>query len=174
MRNLIVAALTAALLTAGAGGLPSEQQNTRQLDSRPVVAAGANQGPCDEDRYDVKPRMGHEKVARKVGALIRCAVRRWDVSGGASKALDVAECESGLWPWAIGGDNLGIFQHKAKYWLGRVNAYLRRRWFSDFAWERIHQAASVSNPGPAFLARANVLVAVQMVHRGGWGPWSCA
>jgi hypothetical protein len=118
--------------------------------------------------------MGIETVRRKVAALIRCAVARWPVDGGANTAIAVFDCESSLWPWARGGDNLGVAQHKAKYWLSRVNAFLRPRWFNKFAWSRIHQEASVAHPGPAYLARANVLVAIRMVHAGGWGPWSCA
>ena len=177
MRALMIAALIATTLTGGARGLPENSASTRPLHLQAVVAREQTErdhGPCDEDRYDVKPAMGAEAVHRKVAALIRCAVRRWSVEGGADKAIAVATCESGLWPWAVGGDNLGVFQHKATYWFSRVNRYLRERWFNAAQWERVHQEASVSNPRPAFLARANVLIGIRMAHSGGWGPWSCA
>jgi hypothetical protein len=109
-----------------------------------------------------------------VKGLIRCTVRRWPVEGGADKAIAVAECESGLYVDAVGGDNLGVFQHKASTWLGRTNTYLRSRWFNDTQWERVHQAASVSHPQPAFVARANVIIAIRMIHNGGYSPWACA
>lgn len=131
--------------------------------------ARADRGPCDEDRFHVRPRMGHELVGRKVRGLIRCAEDRWDVPGGAPKAIAVAECESGLWPWAHGNGNLGIFQQREPYWVGRARTYLERSWFSAHRWERI-----LTVPQGAYLARANVLVSIRMAHRGGWGPWSCA
>ena len=154
MRGAFVATLVALVM---ATGVPNSQAEHR-----------IHRGPCDEDRYDVKPAMGHETVHAKVAALIGCAVRRWDVDGGLSKALDVAQCESGLWPWAVGGDNLGVFQHKARYWAGRVHALLRREWFYQ-----LRDGKPDTIPS-AFNARANVLVAIRMVHGGGWGPWSCA
>lgn len=117
--------------------------------------------------------MGHERVARKVRALIRCAAARWDVPGGAEKAIAVARCESGLWPWARGGSSLGVYQHVDRYWQLRVRTWLRERWFSSRQWERIDRDATV-HPGAAYLARANVLVAIRMAHASGWGAWSCA
>ncbi len=139
-----------------------------------VPASASGSGPCSEDRFDVRPAMGLATVASKVRALIRCAVDRWDVPGGISEALDVADCESSFWPWAVGGDNLGVYQHKDDYWRSRVRTLLKRRWFNDAQWDRIDRDATVWR-GAAFLARANVLVAVRMAHRSGWTPaWSCA
>lgn len=109
-----------------------------------------------------------------VAGLIRCAVHRWSVPNGADYAVGVFDCESGLYPFAIGGDNLGVTQEKARYWLTRANANLKSRWFNESQWKRVHQEASVSHPGPAFVARANVIVGVRMAHKYGWGPWSCA
>jgi hypothetical protein len=138
-----------------------------------VPAVAEAHGPCSSDRYIVRPRMGHEKVERRVKALIRCAVDRWSVPGGAQKALSVAECESGYWPWARGGDNLGVFQHRDVYWQSRVRSFLKREWFSRFQWDRIDRDASVY-PSAAYHARANVLIAIRMAHRSGWGAWACA
>jgi hypothetical protein len=142
-------------------------------DGNFTEAHASGYGVCSSDFYDVKPRMGHDEVARRVKALIRCVTDRWSVPGGASKALDVAECESGFWPWAKGGDNLGVFQHKDNYWRDRVHSFLKKRWFTDQQWERINRDATIY-PGAAYLTRANVIIAIRMAHNGGWEPWSCA
>ena len=116
----------------------------------------------------VRPAMGAETVERKVAALIRCAVRRYSVPGGAATALRIARCESGehLWPWAYSNGNAGVFQQRIAYWPGRARAYLRASWFP------VHYADVVDHGW--FRARANVLVSIRMAHAGGWGPWSCA
>jgi hypothetical protein len=172
MRIVISAAL---ILLLGWGAMWQDQgdRTSRREESAATWSVRANRGPCDEARYVVRPWMGHEEVARRVRALIRCAVRRWSVPGGVTNALDVARCESGYWPWARGGDNLGVYQHKDDYWRSRVRELLRRDWFGDRQWERIDRDARL-HPGAAFLARANVLVAIRMAHRAGWGAWSCA
>lgn len=127
-------------------------------------------GPCDESRFEVRPSMEPESIRRRMVALIRCATDRWPVPGGIKKALDVAYCESGdnLWPWAHYMGSLGVFQQNGRYWQDRVNTYLKRDWFPG-KWNRIHRV-----PEGAYNARANVLVSIQMAHRSGWGPWSCA
>lgn len=172
MRRLISAALVAAIAW-GALGDQGRGRTYRLDDPRPASSRSASGGPCDEERFRVRPAMGRDEVARRVRGLIRCAVRRWSVPGGAPKAIAVARCESSLWPWANGDGNLGVFQHRDRYWRARVRALLRERWFSRRHWERIDRDATVY-PGAAYLARANVLVAVRMAHRSGWGAWSCA
>lgn len=176
-KRLITLGLTLALLVGSQG------QTTRlQAKGNPAIVfyavavhkANQDRGPCDAERWlRITPK---EWTPQLVRGLIRCAVDRWPVPGGASKAIAVFTCESGLYPGAIGGDNLGVAQHKARYWLGRVNSWLHPDWFNDAQWARIDQTASVSHPQPAFVARANVIVAVRMVHSlpGAWAPWSCA
>lgn len=116
-------------------------------------------GPCSI-HWSLKPHAAHaEDIRDAVRRLIRCAVRRWPVPGGARKALAVARCESGLWPWADGGESEGVFQHLRWYWPARYALYTKPRW---------ELGDSVFN------ARANVIVSIRMAHRGGWGPWSCA
>lgn len=90
-------------------------------------------------------------------ALIRCAVERWPVPGGAEQALSVARCESGLWYRSGAGSGyLGIYQHSAYYWPDRAAAY----GFAGF---------------DALNGRANIMVAIQYAHEHGWGAWSgCA
>lgn len=158
MRRPISAALvTVALLGALGGRVPD-------LEVRSVSSVG--RGPCDEERWmRITPQTWSE---RKIKGLIRCAVRRWSVPGGAAKAIAVARCESGLWPWAVGGDNLGLYQHKDDYWFGRVDTFLRPEWFNLRQWERLQTRRS-----GAFIARANVLVSIRMAHRAGWGAWAC-
>jgi hypothetical protein len=99
---------------------------------------------------DWKTRAGAE-------ALIRCAVERWPVPGGADKAISVARCESGLWYRAgAGSQYVGIFQHSVYYWPDRAAAY----GFAGF---------------DPLNGRANIMVAIQYAHEHGWGAWSgCA
>lgn len=127
-------------------------------------------GVCSQDRFDVRPRMGHAKVVQKVSALIRCVEGRWSVPGGASKAISVADCESSLWPW-VGQESshVGLYQHISSDWTSRARAGLRARWFTDNAWNRVTGSWRGGK-----LARANVIVSLRMAHNGGWGPWSCA
>jgi hypothetical protein len=112
----------------------------------------------DEIRYQSlrQKRWAHTEVVR----TIRAAVHHWPVPGGVSKALAVGTCESGLrYNANNGGDYLGVWQMAAGYWYGRVNAFDSRRW--DLA------------PSP-FNARSSTIVAIRMVHSGGWDPWACA
>ncbi len=91
----------------------------------------------------------------QIKQLIKCAARRWDVSGGPEKALSVARCESRYDPDARSGSHLGVFQQASAYWPGRAKTY----GFPDYS---------------AFNGRANVIVSVRMAHKVGWGPWACA
>jgi hypothetical protein len=143
--------------------------HAREIPSEPVRSV---HGPCVDERYVVRPAMGRERVARRVRALIRCAVGRWSVPGGAEKAISVASCESSLWPW-VGRSYVGLFQHSARYWQPRVRDLLRPMWFTARQWDRI-DADARTNPGAAYQARANVLLSIRMAHRAGWGAWSCA
>ena len=122
------------------------------LHQTPAHASGQRESSissrvCD---YDWK------SSTRGVKQLIRCAARRWHVSGGPDKALGVARCESHFHPKAYNsGGYAGVFQQSTKYWPGRADTF----GFPDW---------SVYN------GRANVIVSVRMAHRNGWGAWSCA
>lgn len=131
-----------------------------------TFATAQGQGPCSEDRFDTKPRMGAATVAHKNSNLIECAAHRWSVSGGASKAKSVARCESGLWTWAhtSGTSYYGLFQHGISYWDSRVHHFIKHRWFPH---KRLRDI------GP-YNGRANAIISIRMAHGGGWGPWSCA
>jgi Transglycosylase-like domain len=93
---------------------------------------------------------------RQVKLLIRCAARRWSVSGGPNKALQVARCESGYNPDAYNPDGYaGVFQQAQRYWPSRAD-----HWgFPDRS---------------AFNGRANIIVSIRMAHASGWGGWGCA
>ncbi|GIU97146.1 MAG: hypothetical protein KatS3mg013_0949 [Actinomycetota bacterium] len=109
-------------------------------------------GPCP-----LEPRAG-ETVQHFARRLIRCAVERWPVPGGAERAICIARRESGLDPSAISptGDYRGLFQHARESWPTRYETFTRE------AWEL---------PEPARNGRTNAIVTVRMVRRyGGWGP----
>jgi hypothetical protein len=89
-----------------------------------------------------------------------CAIGRWDVSGGYPKFYAVGACESGWGRFASnGGRYLGLFQHAASSWFGRVNHFEPRGWDLAPSWTN---------------SRSQIVVTARMVHVGGWGPWSCA
>jgi hypothetical protein len=167
MRRLITAALISLLLlgTGDQGGRVPATEATRLSVVYARSLEKASRGPCDEDRYDVKPTMGPETVHRKVKALIRCVARRWSVEGGAAKAVCVAGRESGWWPWAHNGSSKGLFQHVVTYWADRVDRWLRAEWFWQLRDDDPATYPSVLN------ARAQSIVTARMVHAGGWGPW---
>ena len=140
-RKALALALTAAVLVP-ATSLPAEAHH------RP--------GPCAIHWWKAWHEWGATDPIRR---LIRCAVARWPVPGGAPKALSVAACESGFRPDASGYGNGGVFQHRYPYWDGRYR-YFTERWWR--LWPNIYNG------------RTNVIVSIRMAHVGGWGPWSCA
>ena len=87
-----------------------------------------------------------------VKQLIRCAAHHFGVD--VNKALAVADRESHYSPRAYNSWSCasGIYQHLCTYWPGRATTYGFHDW-------------------PAFNARANIMVTMRMVRRGGWGPW---
>lgn len=93
------------------------------------------------------------KGTKQVKRLIICAEHRWSVPGGAAKALAIADRESHYYPHAYNPSGAeGIYQHMKSLWPDRAFTYGFKGW-------------------SAFDARANIIVTMRMVHRGGWGPW---
>jgi hypothetical protein len=90
--------------------------------------------------------------------LIRCATERWEVPGGAEKAICIADAESNLNPRATsaGGEYLGLFQHSAEAWPARYDEWTRPGWDLDES---------------ALSGRTNAIVTMRMVNDAGWGPW---
>jgi len=93
---------------------------------------------------------------REVKDTIRCAAHRWEVQGGARKALHVADCESGFNPDARGSGFVGVYQHLKTAWADRASTY--------------------GFPGASpFNGRANSIVAIRIAHRTNWKAWgNCA
>jgi hypothetical protein len=89
-----------------------------------------------------------------VKRLIRCAAVHYEVPGGMSKALYIADRESNYHPRAYNAYSgaLGIYQHLSRYWPGRAQAYGFKGW-------------------SGFNARANIIVTMRMVKSVGWYPW---
>jgi hypothetical protein len=116
------------------------------------VAAAPTTGPCDLRRVDDE---GVRSFSRR---LIRCATERWEVPGGADKAICIADAESNLNPRATsaGGEFLGLFQHSAEAWPERYDEWTRPAWELD---------------ANALSGRTNAIVTIRMVNDAGWGPW---
>jgi hypothetical protein len=122
------------------------------LAAAPAAIAHDGGGPCHLHRE------GDTTVRQHSRELIRCAVDRWDVPGGAKVALCIAKRESGLLPWAESADGLnkGLFQQHVRYWDGNYDAYTRRVW---------------DLPSRILSGRTNTVVSIRMAHDIGWGPW---
>ena len=117
--------------------------------ARPIDVARRT-GPC------AFTRAVDETVQHFSKRVIGCAVTRWTVPGGASRAVCIAKHESGLVPTASSPSNnyLGLFQHSAAYWPSRYADWTRPIW-----------ALRTS----ALNGRTNAIVAVRMAHAsGGW------
>jgi soluble lytic murein transglycosylase-like protein len=113
-----------------------------------IIPEGRHHTPARICNYD------WQKGTWQVKQLIRCAADHWNVPGGESMALAIADRESRFRPNAYNPSGCaGIYQHMLKYWPGRAAAYGFSGW-------------------SAYNARANIIVTMRMVDRGGWGPWS--
>jgi hypothetical protein len=127
-----------------------------------LVAVPANAGSewrLEECRFGGLVKGGWTQ--REVVLTIDCAVEKWPVPNApnGNTPTQVAACESGLQADASnGGRYLGIFQHSAHYWPGRVDAFAPRTWDKPLG-------ASALN------ARSNIVVSIRMVAGDGWGPW---
>ena len=100
-------------------------------------------------------------TSREVKQLIRCAVSKWNVTGGITTAISIASCESGLdlQDGYAGDGYAGPFQQAVSYWPDR------RRHYRPPGWELQRSAAQ---------PRANVIVSIRQAHGSGWSAWSCA
>jgi hypothetical protein len=101
-------------------------------------------------------------TAREERRTAECVVARWGVEGGLSKLIAVGDCESHWYRFANnGGSYLGIFQHAASSWLGRVRTWMPADW-------RLGPWTRWANP------RSQIVTTVRMVNASGWSAWSCA
>ena len=160
MRKRIVTAAIAACLATGATAATGASAGSPASHSLTHSSGEANRAwRTEECRFGGLVPGGW--TVREIVWTITCAERKWPVSGGVSKALAVARCESGLRADASnGGRYLGVYQHAAVYWPARLRS-LAPSWDKALA-------------SSAFDGRSNVVIAMRMAHSGGWGPWSCA
>lgn len=101
-------------------------------------------------------------TAREERLTAACATGKWSVPGGLSKFMSVGSCESGWNRFANnGGRYLGLFQHAASAYVGRVNDYQPPSW--DVA-----LSTRWTN------SRGQIVMTARMVHASGWGAWTCA
>jgi hypothetical protein len=137
VRRAIGAALTAAtLVTTGNIG----------------VASAVDEVPRKVCDYDWREGTWHVKQ------LIKCAAHRWHSPGAATKAIEVARCESGLRPDAYNPNGYaGLFQQATQYWPGRADH-----------WGQPDRSV--------FNGRANIIVSIRMAASlGDWSAWAgCA
>jgi len=91
-----------------------------------------------------------------------CATDKWSIPGGLAELTSVGQCESGWNRFANnGGRYVGLFQHAASSYTGRVNTY------GPVAWDHPISTAWRNS-------RSQIVMTVRMVRDVGWGPWSCA
>jgi hypothetical protein len=145
-RRSFAAALMLTLLLTAAPLISAARASSGDSTSNGTTARTLSRRICDIE---------WKRSTFQLKRLIRCAARRWDVSGGPDKAVRVARCESHLDPHAYNsGGYAGVYQQATRYWPTRATTY----GFHDY---------SVYN------GRANIMVSIRMAHRGGWGPWAC-
>jgi hypothetical protein len=121
-----------------------------------MVPATISRAAITEVRHQARPKVCNydwQEGTWQIKQLIRCAADHWNVPGGASTALAIADRESQYHPNAFNPSGCaGIYQHMLKYWPGRAAEYGFAGW-------------------SAYNARANIIVTMRMVQGGGWGPW---
>lgn len=146
MIRIAAASLTGAAIALSSFAAPALASPLRGGGSRVP-------GPCALARVDGE---GIRDFSRR---LIECAAKKWEVEGGADKAICIADRESGLIPSASSptGQYVGLFQHSADDWARRYDEWTRQVW-------RLKQ-----NP---YNGRTNTIVTIRMVNAEGWGPWS--
>jgi hypothetical protein len=142
-RVLSVALMIFTLLGASPLLSPTPASGAEHTRDKPVLSNRI----CDYD---------WQSGRHQVKLLIRCAAKRWHVSGGPDKALQVARCESRYHPRAYNpAGYAGVYQQSKRYWPDRADHY----GFPDRS---------------AFNGRANIIVSIRMVHANGWVGWGCA
>jgi hypothetical protein len=92
----------------------------------------------------------------------RCATSKWAVPGGLSEFSAIAACESGWNRFASnGGSYLGLFQHAASSYIGRVHAYEPPTWEKGLSTRWMN-------------SRGQIVMSARMMASVGLSPWACA
>ena len=145
LRRAFVATL---ILTAMLTILPLSPSSASPTGGSKATTTTSTRPPARHKVCSIDWRKGRPYVKK----LIRCAAFHFGVSR--DHALAIANRESNFRPHAYNTWSCakGIYQHLCRYWPGRAKAYGFRDW-------------------SAYNARANIMVTMRMVRRGGWGPW---
>jgi hypothetical protein len=169
-RAVVYAAAIAVLLSGGAIAATEASAEARLADSQATVS-GTQQQQIRERTCRFQWVDRATWTAREERRTLACVVDRFGpVEGGIPKVEQVGSCESGWNRYAENGDHdgrlepyeyLGLFQHEATSWAGRVE------WAMPDGW-RVGPWARWTN------SRAQIVVTIRMVHASGWGAWSCA
>ncbi len=148
MRCVITAALAATILASGAGGLP-------RGSAEPPARTSVREHEC---RFQwVDPGTWTPREER---LTTDCVLARWPVPGGSATFRSIIACESGWNRFAYNpAPYLGLGQHSARYWPGRVRTYTPARWTLRPRWTN---------------SRTQIVVTARMMRAQGLGPWSCA
>lgn len=120
------------------------------------MALGMTVGSAHADASNPECRFGLGRRAMR--KTVVCVSHKFgDVS--TTHALYVANRESDFRARAYNSSSgaSGIYQHLRVYWDGRYRAHTPPRWGRT--------------PNNVFNGRTNIIVALTMVHKGGWGPW---
>jgi hypothetical protein len=148
----LIVFLTIAGLRIGPTAKASPTALSRTVTSQARVPTHHRPVHRRRKRRPICPINWHKGPAA-VERLIRCAALHWHVPGGPQTAISIAWRESRMRPNAYNLSGAeGIYQHMRQYWPKRAAIY-------GYA----HASA--------FNARANIMVTMQMVQAGGWGPW---
>lgn len=162
MKRIVIYGLALVILAGFAGQAVQEAAATRLPDSRVVAAQDANQETRRERQGRFQWVDPGTWTAREEQLTVEWALKRWPVAGGTSFFTAVGQCESGWNRFASnGGRYLGLFQHAASSWSGRVVAYVPR-------WLRVGLFTRWTN------SRTQIIVTARMVNLYGWSAWSCA
>jgi hypothetical protein len=101
-------------------------------------------------------------TAREEWLTARCATSKWAVPGGLVEFDAIAQCESGWNRFASnGGSYVGLFQHAASSYVGRVHAYEPASWEKGLSdrWTN---------------SRGQIVMSARMMAAVGLSPWACA
>jgi Transglycosylase-like domain len=127
-----------------------------------IIAAAKKAWGLSECRYQkLDPGIW---TAKEEARTSRCVLKKFGpIPGGYPELMTVGNCESGFNRLAVNQTSsssyLGLFQHSANYWSGRVRAYEPELWTLNPRWQN---------------SRSQITVTVRMVHSHGWGAWACA
>ncbi len=159
-RALVTAAITV-LLATGVTAATEALAEARLADSQ-ATASGPQMQEIRERQCRYQWLQPGTWTAREERRTALCVLNRWPVPGGWTTFDRVADCESHWWRFASnGGRFVGLFQHMASAWPGRVADYMPDGWKVG-PWQRWENS------------RSAIVTTARMVHASwSWSAWSC-